>query len=363
MSGWRIDEEALDSLVIGAGILGTGGGGNPYVGRLMARKLLRAGKKIEVVALEDVQDDWNLCVAGGMGAPTVSVEKLPRGTETTDAVRALQDHTGRRIDAILPAEIGGGNSIEPMIVAAHLGVPLVDADGMGRAFPVMPMITYLIYGVSPFPCALADEKGNRVIYSQGVDSHWLERLARAGTVQMGGFAGCAVAWMSGADARRTAIGGTLSWARDLGARVRRARAGRTEHVLDGILDVTGGRMLFRGKVVDVERRSTDGFTRGQLVLDGTDEDAGGRMRVSFQNEFLVAWRDGDVVATVPDLICMVNHEDGEPVTVEQLRYGLRVAVLGVPCSELLRTPQALEVVGPRAFGYDDLTFEPMEATR
>ncbi|WP_033294134.1 DUF917 domain-containing protein [Amycolatopsis jejuensis] len=359
MNTWRIDEDALESIVIGAGILGTGGGGNPYVGKLTARKLLRAGRPVEVVALDDVPDDWNLCVAGGMGAPTVSVEKLPRGTETTDAVLALETHTGQRIDAILPAEIGGGNSIEPMVVAANLGVPVVDADGMGRAFPVMPMITYLIYGISPFPCALADEKGNRVVFSHGVDSHWLERLARTSTVQMGGFAGCAVAWMSGADAKRTAIDGTLSWARRLGDRVRRARVAR-EDVLDGIVEVAGGRPLFHGKVVDVERDSAGGFARGQVVLDGFGGDTGAQMTISFRNEFLVAWRDGEIVATVPDLICMVNREDGEPITVERLRYGFRVAVLGVPCSDLLRTPEALAVVGPPAFGYD-LPFEPLEA--
>jgi len=362
MSNWQVDEDALESIVIGAAVLGTGGGGNPYVGRLRARKLLRAGHAIEVVALEDVPDDWSLCTAGGMGAPTIAVEKIAGGSETTDAVRALEDHVGQRIDAILPAEIGGGNSIEPMIVAANLGIPMVDADGMGRAFPTMPMITYFIYGISPFPCALADEKGNRIVYPQGVDDYWLERLARSSAVQMGGFVGCAVAYMSGADAKRTAIGGTLSRARALGDRVRLARAVRDEDVLDGILAATGGRTLFEGKIVDVERRSTDGFTRGQILLDGFDGDAGAQMRISFQNEYLVAWRDGEVVATVPDLICMVNREDGEPITVDRLRYGYRVAILGVPCSELLRTPEALEVVGPPAFGYE-LPFEPMEVVR
>ncbi|ADB50565.1 DUF917 domain-containing protein [Conexibacter woesei] len=362
MSSWRVEEDALESIVIGAGILGTGGGGNPYVGKLRARKLLRAGHEIEVIALEDVPDEWRLCTAGGMGAPTIAVEKLPRGSETTDAVRALEEHVGHRIDAILPAEIGGGNSIEPMIIAATLGIPMVDADGMGRAFPTLPMITYFIYGVSPFPCALADEKGNQIVYPRGVDDHWLERLTRSSAVQMGGFVGCAVAYMSGADAKRTAIGGTLSWARALGDRVRRARAARDEDVLDGVLEAAGGRVLFEGKVVDVERRSTDGFARGQLVLDGFGGDAGAQLTISFQNEYLVAWRDGEVVATVPDLICMVNREDGEPITVERLRYGYRVAILGVPCSELLRTPEALDVVGPPAFGYD-LPYEPMEVVR
>lgn len=361
-SNWQIDKDSLESIVIGAGILGTGGGGNPYVGKLSARKLLREGHRIEVIALEDVPDHWNLCVSGAMGAPTIGMEKLTRGTETTEAVRLLEEHVGHRIDAVMPVEIGGTNSIEPMTVAARLGIPVVDADGMGRAFPALPMNTFHIYGISPFPFAMADEKGNAVVLPKVVDDYWLERLARATTVQMGGLAGCAAAHMSGADAKRTAIDGTLSWARRLGERVRRARAARDEDVLDGILEVTGGRTLFQGKIIDVERRNLGGFARGQLLLEGSDEDAGAQMKISFQNEYLIAWRDGKVVATVPDLICMVNREDGEPLTVEQLRYGFRVTIIGVPCSELLRTPAALKIVGPPAFGYD-LPFEPMERIR
>jgi DUF917 family protein len=359
---WQIDEDDLESIVIGAGILGTGGGGNPYMGKLTARRLLREGKAVEVVRLEDVPDDWRICTVGGMGAPTVTVEKIPRGDETTEAMRALEDYVGHKIDAVIPAEIGGGNSIEPMIVAANAGIPVIDADGMGRAFPTMPMITYFIYGLSCFPCAVCDDKGNKVVYTDGVDSHWLERLTRSAAVQMGGFAGCAVAYMTGADAKRTAIGGTLSWARRLGDRVRAARAGHDEDVLAGILDETGGRALFNGKIVDVERRTADGWVRGRVVLEGMGGDAGHTMEISFQNENLIAWRDGEVVATVPDLICIVNQDDGEPITTEILRYGYRVSVIGIPCSDMLRTPEALEVVGPPAFGYD-LPFEPMEVAR
>ena len=64
------------------------------------------------------------------------------------------------------------------------------------------------------------------------------------------------------------------------------------------------------------------------------------------------------VATVPDLICMVDLESGQPITTEVLRYGLRVAVLGLPCHPLLSTPEALAVIGPQAFGYD-LEYRPL----
>ncbi|SCL36416.1 hypothetical protein GA0070624_5548 [Micromonospora rhizosphaerae] len=359
MKTWKIKEQDLESIAIGAGILGTGGGGNPHVGKLMANRLLREGLDVEVVALNDVPDEWRICTVGGMGAPTVTIEKLPRGTESVGAVRALESHVGHRIDALIPAEIGGGNSIEPMIAAARMGIPIIDADGMGRAFPTLPMITYFIYSLSCFPCAVCDDKGNQIVYPSGVNVHWLERLTRSAAVEMGGHAACAVAYMSGADARRTAIAGTLSWAREIGEKVRGARQRHSDSIISEILSATDGTVLFEGKIVDVDRRTADGWVRGRVQMEGAQAYAGSEMTISFQNENLIAWRDGIVVATVPDLICIVNSDDGEPVTTEMLRYGYRVSVLGIPCSPKLRTPEALEVVGPRAFGYE-LAFQPLE---
>ena len=50
-----------------------------------------------------------------------------------------------------------------------------------------------------------------------------------------------------------------------------------------------------------------------------------------------------VLATVPDLITMVVLETGEPISSDELRFGLRVAVVALPASPLLTTPQALKV--------------------
>ena len=65
-----------------------------------------------------------------------------------------------------------------------------------------------------------------------------------------------------------------------------------------------------------------------------------------------------VLATTPDLITIVDADSGQPISTEELRFGLHVAVLVLASSPLLRTQRALEVVGPRAFGYD-LEFKPV----
>ncbi|WP_332307709.1 hypothetical protein [Saccharopolyspora erythraea] len=80
----------------------------------------------------------------------------------------------------------------------------------------------------------------------------------------------------------------------------------------------------------------------------------------FQNEHLVAERDGTVLASVPDLICVLDYDAGEAVTTESLRYGQRVAVIAAPADPRWHSPAGLEVAGPRYFGYD---IDPVRVTQ
>ena len=354
---WLVTEELLEPIATGAAILGTGGGGNPYIGRLRAREAIRQHGPVKVLSPEELPDDARVVCVGGIGAPTVGIEKL-RDLQSYHALLAIEKCTGEKATAMISNEIGGSNSLEPLIPAAVAGLPVVDADGMGRAFPEFQMKTYFVYGVPCCPMALADEKGNIAIIQETISPLWAERLARSVTIQMGCAACYAVAPMSAEQVRRTAIPHTLSLARRLGDAVAGARR-RGEDPIEAVLSICPGRVLFTGKVVDVERRTTAGFARGTLSIDGLDDFRGERMSIDFQNENLIARRDGRVVCTVPDLICAVATETGEPITTEVMRYGLRLTVLGFPAPDLWTTPEGLAVVGPRAFGYDT-EFAPLE---
>lgn len=351
----------LHDLALGAAFLGTGGGGDPYVGRLMAEQELLAGGRITLVAPDELPSDALVIPTAMMGAPTVLVEKLPAGTEAVESLRTLERYLGRAAYATMPIECGGINSTIPLVVAARLGIPVVDADGMGRAFPELQMETFHVYGVSGTPMVITNEYGDSTIVNAR-DNRVMEWFARGVAIRMGGAAYIAEYPMDAATVQRVAIPGTLSLGIAIG---RCVRAAREQHVdpfaaLIEMLRATPyrhGHVIFEGKVTDVLRRTAEGFVRGHATI----ESSGGAssLEITFQNEHLIARLDGETRAIVPDLICVLEAETAEPITTEQVRYGQRVKVMAVSTPEIMRTPEALAVFGPEGFGLEH-EFRPIE---
>lgn len=108
------------------------------------------------------------------------------------------------------------------------------------------------------------------------------------------------------------------------------------------------------------RETRDGFNFGRVTLEGIGEDKGKKAVVEFQNENIYAEVDGEIVATVPDLICLVDSETFVPITTENLKYGKRALVVGLPCDAAWRTPRGLELAGPAWFGLKDVEYRPVE---
>ena len=355
----EVTDGDLDAIEIGAAILGTGGGGNPYIGKLRCREQLKMGRKIPVIPLAELPDDALVVSLGGIGAPVVGVEKIEEGEECLRALRAIERELGVKVDALISAEIGGANSMEPMLTAAQAGLPVVDGDGMGRAFPEMQMCTWSIYGHREAPGAMADEKGNIVIIRDTPNDVWLERIARSVVVSMGAAAGLATQPMKGDFVKRAAVPGTITQARNLGRAVLQAHKTNADPV-QTVIDQERGKLLMTAKIVDLQRHLKGGFAVGHLALEGFGNFQGDSGRIDLQNEFLVFRRNETVEVCTPDLIVVLDSDTGLPITTEMLRYGQRIAVLGLPAHSLMRSPEALKIVGPAAFGYADITFAPME---
>ena len=242
-------------------------------------------------------------------------------------------------------EIGGGNCIQPLMAAAHLGVPVVDADTMGRAYPEAQMTSVAVGDLRPYPCALYDPRGIEAIVTKVPDWKWMERVSRKICVELGSIASTCKAPRTGREVKEWGIHFTISKAIGIGRRVREASAA-TKTRSPRSSTRRSGKLLFRGKVVDVARRATEGFLRGRAIIEGLDEDRGSRLEIAFQNEWVVAWRDGAPLAMSPDLICVLDTVSGEAFGTETIGYGRRVSVIALPAPPVFLTPKGLAACRP-----------------
>ena len=353
----QLDDSNLAAFARGCAILGTGGGGDPYVGLLMALQAVEEYGPIPVVDLDDLPGDGLIMPCGMIGAPTVSIEKLGDGTEGDRLRDRVEQLFGKPVVALLAGEIGGSNGILPASWAARMGLPVVDADGMGRAFPEIPMMTMEIAGISPNPSVMTDERGN-VLVVDAIDGKWTERLERVISTEFGGKGASAEYMLTVLEARTATVRNTIT----LATRIGRVLEEADGEPLDALVAELDAAVLIRGKITDVERRTTGGFVRGSATIDGLGDDTGRRLVLEIQNENLVALEGGELRAIVPDLISVLDSESAEAITTERLRYGQRVAVIAYPCDPIWRTAGGLSLAGPGAFGYDH-PYVPIEELR
>jgi DUF917 family protein len=347
----------LPDLARGAAFLGTGGGGNPYVGRLMVElAMAETGRPLELMELSEVPDDALVIPTAMMGAPTCIVEKLPQGMEAASSLKRLERHLGQQAFATMPIEAGGVNSMIPLVVGLRLGIPIVDADGMGRAFPELFHETFHIYGVSGTPMVITNDHGDQALVDTH-DNYMMEWLARGLTIRMGGVAYIAEYPMDGRTAKRTSVAGTIGIGLKIGRAIREARERHLDpfaHLVATLAETSysPAGVIFTGKIVEIFRRTSEGFAKGTVRIQELDVAEPRLLEIEFQNENLIARANGDVLAVVPDLICILDAETAEPITTEELRYGQRVTVMAVAVPPIMRTPEALKVWGPRHFGFD-----------
>lgn len=347
----------IQDIALGAAVYGTGGGGDPHVGMLMAMQAIEQNGPVTLLDADEVPDNALIVPSAMMGAPTVLVEKIPSGGEAIKAFEMLGKRLDRPVYATMPIEAGGVNSMLPFALAATCGLPIIDADGMGRAFPELQMVTFTLGGISATPMVLCDEKGNSVLFDT-VSNLWTERLGRACTVQMGGSTMIALYPMSGQQMKASSILGIVSQTERVGRVIREAKHSQTDPV-NAVLEACGGYRLFCGKVTDVARKTIGGFVRGNSRFDGLEQWRGQTLELEFQNEHLLARCNDKVICTTPDLIAVLDMDTGRPITTEGLRYGARGIVIAIPAAPQWRTPEGLKIVGPEYFGYQE-PFIPVE---
>lgn len=363
-----IDKEAISEITLGASILATGGGGDPEIGLLWTYKVIDEGKEILMVDPIDVPDGIQTASTACLGAAIVLTEKPPSGEVLNLAMGRLEQYLGRPIQATIPLECGGVNSPVAYAAAGELGVPVIDVDGMNRAFPELQMTSWVTHGVHSSPTVSVDNRKNVTVIDTGDDDVLAETLARRVAMAYGGISWIATYPLTGKQVKETSIlySQSIAWA--VGRAVMRARREHLDPIgellksLKKERNVEGFR-VFSGKIVDINRdfgsETNKGFTLGSVTVDGIDTYKGQTATLDFQNEWLNLRIDGKVLCLPPDLIAILDSETGEPIRTDIMKYGYRGTIVLIPAHERMRTAKGIEMFGPRHFGYD-LDYVPVE---
>lgn len=384
---WYLSETDIGWIATGCNILGSGGGGYPFPTAMRLRQMIRDGDVIRVVDSHDVEDE---AVVGGScfgGAPNVFSERLP-ADELLEAQKELMRLFKDPITHLNCLEVGGANGMQSFVVgsSSNLDLPTVDGDYCGRAYPVLWQTTPYVYGDRQpvyLPMALSDGNGASVIVSQAKSDKVVERLLRAALSELGSLAGVAVAPASGAEYKRWAIRNTISQSWRIGRAVHLARLlSSLDTMAESIINECGGpdaaKVLWRGKIVSVKRTLRKAHLYGECLIEGEGGDSfNGHVVIPFKNENIAAIKtspsnepteslsfdsehlQGEVLAVVPDLVAVLDAEDGEGIGTQDYRYGQRVIVMGIAASEQWTgSEEGIRIGGPEGFDMGYLKYKP-----
>ncbi|KAM0746963.1 putative hydantoinase [Meredithblackwellia eburnea MCA 4105] len=385
---WTLSELDLEFIAEGCYILGCGGGGSPYHMFLQLRQAVRAGEKVKVADLSSFSDDEMIGWGGCMGSPEVSGERMA-GEEYDEAVAALTKFMGiSKLAGLCALEIGGSNGMINMITGSstRLDIPVIDGDFMGRAYPTGWQTTPNVYdfsgrGENQLPGCISSGDGNIIFMSKAKTDRDIDASLRAACCEMGTLVGHACRPLTAKFCRTSVVPNTVSLAWRLGraiaittAQHNLSQVGRV--LVDALGGSKTGRILFSGKIVDVSRHVFKGHTIGKVTIQAfaSEEEENeeskerfvGKMVIPFKNENLYAEVDaGDggskqIIATVPDLIAVLDAQSGVALGTPDYKYGLRVLVLGITAApQWTSTPRGLELGSLTAFGYSDIPYVPL----
>ncbi len=363
--------QQCEDFVRGCTIMGTGGGGSPARGVEKLAKGLDEGLRLGWIDVSRIADDaWVVCpfLMGSIAPKTpkdlaemreLGLTEVRYPNAIMNAIQELETYTGKKIGAVVPIELGGGNTAESVVQAARLGIPCVDGDYTGRAIPEITQITPVLFDKRLDPLTGVDEWGNITIVKAAINEPMAERIGKYLAVAAHGLVCMAGILLTGQECKEIIVPGTLTLCENLGRTVREARQ-QGGDVPQAVAAAMGGWIIFKGRVTEKQWEDRAGYYWGTHTLTGIEEYSGQTFKVWFKNENHISWLNDRPFVTSPDLICLVDRTSGEPKTNDAVAEGDVMSVIGARAPEpFLTRPKGLEVLGPRHFGFD-YPFTPIE---
>ena len=327
-----LGKKELEDIVWGSALLGAGGGGSPYDGLKLVEQI---ENKIEIYDVAELPESASAVIVAGIGAPKAMLEKGfgPEAITAYEAIKNMAAVGGVNLAYLMTGEIGGLNSITPLYVASQKGVPVVDADGNGRAVPELNTGLYPIYQIPTSPLVVANKAGDVIVayLKDPLNTTMAETIARTAAISFGMVAAFATWIVDMATIKKCLVPKAISKAEEIGRAIRESSA-RGVDTVEEIVKITGGREIFRGKITKIETRTAEGFDFGRTTIEGIANYTGYTLDIDSKNENMIGWQDKKPTIMVPDLIAMMEI-GGRSLTNADIKEGMEVAIIGIPAPE------------------------------
>jgi uncharacterized protein len=285
----------------------------------------------------------SLCVIGSASA---MADLPPSGDEFLGAVRRLEHFQRVRMGAVYPLAAATVSAMMPVAAASQLGVPLLDADGMGRTYALIHHTAMHLGGLSPTPLVVQGPTGESVLIDVDFGPR-ADRLLRGNVDTLGGWAALASYPTTAGALRRASLPGTVSRLINVGRLLLDSHD--PDLLVSRLAAVTGSWRLARGRIVEMEHLSRPNDVTipahpSSMVIEEIG-DAGRQLRLELRSEIVAAFADGALIAGVPDLLCLLDVSRGEVTSLDSVEPGDLVDVLVTPVEAIWYTAEANAMVG------------------
>lgn len=353
----KLNRQEVVDILVGATILGTGGGGSLEKGIARIDHALEFGKVFNLVSFDELQANDLIGTPYSCGAISPLTEEEIKKYERLPvydmeyhlmSIFNMEDFLGKPIKAVVSTELGGGNTAVAFYAGAMAGKSILDADPAGRSVPELQHSTYFLNHVPIYPISVCNRFGESAIFTKVHDDVRAEELVRAMAVVSQNTLAVFDHVHPVSVLRNALIPGAISYAERIGKSFREAVDAGEDYAAK-VAKEAKGRFVCRGTVKKNDWYTEAGFTFGTMEIESTEGDL---YRIWYQNENIIMWKNGKYFATVPDLICVFNEEEKMPQLNPFAKKGCAVSIIVIPAAKEWTTERGLEVLGPKSFGHD-----------
>ncbi|MEM3334914.1 MAG: DUF917 domain-containing protein [Thermoplasmata archaeon] len=360
-------EKQIDQLILGLSFFSTGGGGLPERGRKRLIYALKKNNYLEFLPPNDLDDDSISICTFYMGSASPDTEEIIRKRKSFNfnniiyenpiirAIDILENYLNEKIDSVISLETGAGTTSGSFSASSLLGKYFIDGDYAGRSIPEIYQTTPYLFEKSFTPMSAVDKFGNEILITNSNSVISLERIGKMLSESSFTSIGMAGIIMKIKELKDIYIPGTISKALEIGEIIYE----NSENILKKLENTITFFILFEGKLIRRDWTNNNGYMEGYQYFQGTGEYENKTLSIWFRNENHIAWINGEIVASSPDLIIVLKKDNLFPLNNTDMEVGEKVLVISVPANEKLRSSKSIEILGPRhfSFNYDYIPIE------